>query len=147
MISGALSDGSIAGAVAGTVGAGVGIATKNPALAAGSVKFTYTMLSVNTGANAASSVLKGVDAAAFDGSWEAAYSQGLKLALGVGGAKIVGRIGGRFVAATGSSVSGPMYRSSASGQFVTNSVGFTATAAVDATSIGINISLDSLIDR
>ena len=147
VISGALSDGSIAGAAAGTVGVGVGIATKNPALAAGSVKFTYTMLSVNTGANAASTVLKGVDAAAFDGSWEAAYSQGIKLALGSGGAKIAGRIGGRFVAATGSSVSGTMYRSPASGQFVSNRVGFAATAAVDATSIGINISLDSLINR
>ena len=146
VISDALSEGSIAGAAAGTVGVGVGIATRNPALAAGSVKFTYTMLSINTGANVASTVLKSVDAASFDGSKEAAYSQAVRLVLGSGGSKVLGMVGGRFVAATSSSVVGTFYRSSTTGQFVSNRMGFASTAAVDATSVGINFSLDTLID-
>ena len=146
VISDALSKGSIAGAAAGTVGVGVGIATRNPALAAGSVKFTHTMLSINTGANAASTVLKGVDATAYDGSREAAYSQAVRLALGNAGSKVLGMVGGRLLVATSPSVAGTFYRSSATGQFVSNRVGFATTAAVDATSVGIDISLDSLID-
>ena len=147
VISDALSDGSIAGAVAGTAGVAVGIATRNPALAAGSVKFTYTMLSVNTGANAASTVFKGVDAMAFDGSSEAFYSQFMRTALGFGGTRILSRTRDMFITRTASSVTGPFFYSPASGRFVSNGVGFTTTAASDATSIGFSISVDSLFDQ
>ncbi len=147
VISDALSDGSTVGAIAGTTGLIVAVGTRNPALGAASVAITSSALKLGTASDIASSVLKTADAVAFDGSYEAAYSQAVRTILRAGGSHIVQTIGGRVVARTGSSVSGPLFYNPASGRFVSNRVGLATSAAADATSVGISISADSRFDR
>jgi RHS repeat-associated protein len=99
---------------------------------------TATALAIGTGADATSLVLKTTDAAFFDGSWEAtAWQAGSMFTRGVAG-QVVQGAASKAVARTGSSVSGPLFRSSQTGRFVANGFGHKVTAASDATRVVID---------
>ena len=135
-VTDAVSDGATVGAVAGVVVTAFGAATGNPVVSAAGVKITSTSLAVGTASDVTSTVAKGVDAVAFNGSATDFYTQaGATTAKLISGG-IVNSTTARVVTRTG--LSNIAFRG-ASGRFVSNSIGYGVTAVSDATKVVISM--------
>ena len=113
-----------------------GTVAGNPALAGVGVEITSTSLAVGTGADITSTVAKGVDAIAFNGSTSAFSNQALLTSARVITGGIINFSTARVVTRTG--LSNILFRGT-SGKFVSNSYGFGVTAASDATKVMFNL--------
>jgi RHS repeat-associated protein len=128
-----VSTASNVGAVAGILVAAAGAVAGNPAVALAGVEISTASQSAGAIADITSTVAKTTDAVLFEGSMDAAIEQAGATLFNFGVGRVVQSVGGRLVARTSSSVVGPLFRSTQSGQFVTNKFGFTVSAAADAT--------------
>ena len=102
------------------------------------------MLSVSMYANAVSTVSKGVDWTAYDGTSGAFYEQ-----LAVTGVSAGGGLGlkwglSKLVASSG--VIGPTFRNSLNGQFISNRIGYAAQALPDVTSTYVSYRIMKMLD-
>lgn len=131
------SDGATVGAVAGLGISAIGAVLGNPALIAAGGEITATSLSIGTGADVTSTILKTADAVFFDGFSDAALSQALSTAVNVISGRVLNSLTAKAVTRTG--LSSTLFRSTQSGQFISNVQGFTITAARDATEVVIGL--------
>jgi small neutral amino acid transporter SnatA (MarC family) len=92
---------------------------------------TGTALTVGNVADATSLAAKSIDAAAFNGSREAATNQLIETTLNFGISKMANKVAGSFIRTN----SAGRFINSSNGQFVSNRYSFGITATRDATSI------------
>jgi RHS repeat-associated protein len=104
-----------------------------------SLALTGDALAIGTAADAASTGIKGVEAMN-GGSNTEFYQQGAETLINVGAGGLTKFGLGQAVTRTGSEVTGPLFRSSQTGEFVTDQFGQAATVAADATAVGIVVS-------
>lgn len=93
---------------------------------------------VGVGAAFTSASLKTADALAFNGSKSALIRQWSKLGINFIAGKLIRGVAGKMVTRTSSSVPNTLFRSSSTGQFVTNTYGTSIAVAADATNVSIN---------
>lgn len=122
---------------ASTIAAAGGIVAA-PFIGGSSLALTGYALSAGAVADATSLGLKTVDYAAFDGTSEAVFDQGVTMILRGGSGALVKSLSSKMVVRAGARVTGPAFRSASTGRFVTNRFGQTVTAATDATRVGLN---------
>ncbi|MGD8782611.1 MAG: RHS repeat-associated core domain-containing protein, partial [Ignavibacteria bacterium] len=106
-----------------------------PVTEGASLVITAKALTAGTIADASSTVLKGTDAAFFDGSTDAFTEQAIKLAINVGGGRLLDNVATKVVTRTG--LNNVLFRSASTKRFVSNSFGYTVEAVRDATKISI----------
>jgi len=129
--------GSTIGAAFGVIVIGAGALTGNFALAKAGVRITSYSFAIGTESDVVSTVTKGVDAIAFDGSPDAFYHQALSTSARVISGRLVNSATARVVTRTGLTV----LSIGASGRFISNSKGYGAIAISDATKVIINSGL------
>lgn len=143
-----VSDGSTwtaAGGIGLTVTGGIMVATgfgavPGAAMMSTGTTITGTALAVGTVADAASTVAKGVDVVAFDGSKGSFNNQLVKTGINYATGRVANNITGSFIK-VGSS--GRFFNPS-NGRFVTNQFGYGVSTARDATKVSVPLLLPSV---
>ena len=141
----ATSDASTAVAIGGVITTGIGagltvagVPAGPPILAAG-LEVTKDALSIGLTSDMTSLVAKGTDVAIFNGSKTELNKQFVKTGINVGTSLMFQLKPLAAVARTSRSVNGPLFQSTTSGRFVSNTFGSTVSAARDATKVAIGI--------
>jgi hypothetical protein len=125
---------------------GAGSALGAAAGASGLYTAAQGLLQAATAADAISTGARVTDAmgtkkgtAEYARKWKEARVQGIKTGLNISGFVGARLLRTSMIARTSTEVSGPLFRSSNTGQFVSNTFGFGVRAASDATSVGVGL--------
>ncbi len=106
-------------------------------------------MSYGISADVVSLTSKTIDYAVYDGSGEEVTNQAIRVGVSFGSGAVVkgltNAICAKVITRTGSRVAGPVFRSSMSGRFVSNSFGYTVETVKDATRISTTIMATELI--
>jgi RHS repeat-associated protein len=113
-----------------------------PFTGGGTLPLAGTALQLNVYAGASSTAFKTIDAAAFDGSPEAALNQGLSTFGSLGAGAVTSKVASRFAVKTGTG----LFRNPATGRFVSKKLGRSVITVRDATNVGAGVVIPEAIE-